>query len=274
MASTHFPTLRWNGACFEPSEGGVPVSDRGVRYGMALFESFAVRGGRVEAASAHLDQLAASCRALGWPFPEAALAAVPGAMLEAFGPGPVFARLYMTAGDGGPLDPVGAPRLFLFGEERHAPVPRSFRLVTLAEKGAAFTLPGLSAFGGLKSANYWGAIAALAQARAAGGEEGVRLNAAGEAFSACMANLFVVLDGELLTPAPESGARRGTVRQWVLERRRVREVRLGRPELEAATECFLTSTWNGIVPASHLNSRALATTMGEALRHEWAAALS
>lgn len=240
---------------------------------MALFESFAVRTGRVEAVSAHLEQLAASCRALGWPLDERACGAVSQVMLAAYGPGPVFARLYVTAGDGGPFDPVVAPRLILFGEPRLAVVPEAVKIVTLEERGGAFVIPGASAFGGLKTANYWGNLQALQQARALGSDEGLRLNGAGEVYSACMANVFIVLDGELVTPALESGARQGTARRWVIAQRRVREVALRIADLEAATECFLTSTWAGVLPASHLNSRPLATTVGDAIRQEWRAAV-
>jgi len=273
MASTQLPTLIWNGRCFEPC-AGLPMSDRGVRYGMALFESFAVRDGRVEMAAAHLEQLAASCHALGWPVDERAYEAVPEAMLRAYGPGPVFARLYQSAGEGGPFDPVEKPRLVLFGEPRLAPVPKTVRIVTLEEESRnAFFAPGNTLFGGLKTANYWGNLQALQQARAMGGDEGLRLNSAGEVYSACMANVFVLLDGELVTPSRESGARQGTIRRWVQARRPVREARLRPSELRAATGCFLTSTWAGIMPASHLNSRPLATTVGDDLRREWEAAL-
>ena len=252
-------TLIWNGAAFIPCPG-VPVSDRGLRYGMALFESLAVRGGKVEFLAAHLLRLEAACRQLGWPVEHAALARA-GEQLGQMA-GPAFARIYVTAGDGAPLAPVAAPRVLLFAEPRaEAPAQR------LRVGGHA--APFLPVLGGLKTANYWANIAALEAARAAGQDEALLFNSHGELISGCMANVFVELDGAWVTPPTACGARAGVVRGWVLRRSPVVERPITRDEVRRATACFLTSCWAGIAPVATLDGAPLDTAFAEALRAEF-----
>jgi len=234
---------------------------------MSLFESLAIRDGRVEFFAEHAERLEAAARQRGWAVDSVTpgLAAAHGWFLKTYGPGPAFARLYLSAGDGGPDAPVTAPRLFLFAEPRNAALPGPCRLTVNAA-------PHLPFPGGLKTANYWANLEALAAARRAGADEALLFNPAGELVSACMANAFAVIDGELITPPLSTGARRGVVREWVQGRRPVVERTLDRNDVERASEWFLTSSWNGVRPVASLNGRPLGTTLGETLRAEFFAA--
>jgi branched-subunit amino acid aminotransferase/4-amino-4-deoxychorismate lyase len=250
----------WNGSEFVPCSG-IPVSDRGFRYGMSLFESLAVRGGKAEFLAAHIARLEAACRRCGWTVDRDAFAAS-GAWLEAI-PGPMFARIYVTAGDGGPAAPVLAPRILLFAERRGAAgATDSLRLRIHPE-------PFLPLLDGLKTANYWANAEALRMSRAAGCDEALLLNPRGVLISACMANVFVELDGAWVTPPVSSGARAGVVREWVMRRREVRERELSAPDLEKSTACFLTSCWSGVTPVAALEGRELDTRFAEELRAEF-----
>ena len=246
----------WNGSAFTPC-GGIPVSDRGFRYGMALFESMAIREGKVEFLEAHLARLEAACRQCGWPVDFAVLARA-GEWFDQVA-APAFGRIYVTAGEGGPSDPVTAPQVVLFVEPRRAPSPQPCRVAIHPE-------PFLPLLGGLKTANYWANVAALQAARAAGCDEALLFHPRGELISACMANVFAVVDGQLVTPPVVCGARAGVVREWVMGRRVVAERALSRADLLRASECFLTSCWAGVTPVASLDGRPLSTTLAEALR--------
>lgn len=240
----------WKGGRFEAVDA-VPLTDRGFRYGMAFFESLAIRKGRVEFLEAHLRRLRNAARHHGWTVEETAWAAAADWLLLEGGPGPTFARLYLTAGDGAPGGRVNAPRLFAFGEPRSNARPD--RPYHLKEGGH----PYLPLPGHWKRANYWANIAAWEEAKAAGADEALLFNPRDEVVSAAMANLFVVIDGELVTPRLDSGARDGVIREWIIEHRRasgqpVAERALTRADLARATEAFLTSSWNGIVPVATL----------------------
>lgn len=249
----------WNGTAFVPYPL-LPLTDRGFRYGMALFESVAVRGGRAEFLEEHLSRLEAAARGLGWPLDPAILARA-GELLARL-ESPAFARVYVTAGDGAPSAPVTAPRVFVFAEPRALPSSAPIRVRLHPE-------PVLPLFGGLKTANYWANAEALRQAHAAGFEEALLFNPRGELVSACTGNVFVELDGKIVTPPLSSGARDGVTRAWVFRRRAVGERILTRGDLEAATACFLTNCWAGVRPVAALETRGLDTAPGEALRAEF-----
>lgn len=253
----------WTGLGFEPC-ASIPLTDRGFRYGMAFFESIAVRGGGVEFLEGHLSRLEAACRECGWAVDGGVVrkAGEPLEQLAHSSSGPLFSRIYVSAGDGGPADPVTAPRVFVFAEPRALPVARALRV-------RLHSSPFIPVLGGLKTANYWPNAEALRQARQAGVDEALLCNPCGELVSACMANVFVELDGKWVTPPTGCGARAGVTRDWVMQRRGIIERPLRHEALSRVTACFLTSCWQGPVPVSHLEGRALGTNFAEALREEF-----
>jgi branched-chain amino acid aminotransferase len=226
----------------------------------------------VEFFEEHWSRLEAACRQCGWAFDFSRKGSERAGdwLREACGSAPAFARIYLTAGEGGVGDPVSEPRLFLYAERRGGSSSRTSSSSSHPYRLAVCPAPHLPLLGGLKTANYWANLEALAAARGTGGDEALRFNPRGELISACMANVFAVVDGRLTTPPASTGARQGVIRQWVMQRRPVTERILLRSDLERIEECFLTSSWQGIVPAAMLHSRPLRTTLAESLRGEWA----
>lgn len=239
---------QWNGRQFEPCSG-VPLSDRGFRYGMALFASVRVHRGEAEFFEAHLARLMEGCASRGLPLQEEALHA--GAALLRDGKLSGFARFYVTAGDGAPAAQCSASRLFLFIEERTPPSPEDAWALAIHDETCR------PLFGGLKTANYWFNAEALAHAQGRQCNEALLFNDFGELVSACMANVFLVHGEELSTPARSSGCRRGVVRDWVLGRRKAGERRLKREDVLSADEIFLTNSWIGVMPVATLEGRPL-----------------
>jgi branched-subunit amino acid aminotransferase/4-amino-4-deoxychorismate lyase len=95
---------------------------------------------------------------------------------------------------------------------------------------------------------------AYAEARAAGADEALVLNTAGELCEATTANLFVVRDGTAATPPLESGCLAGITRAHVLELGAVERM-LTPADLEAAEEAFLTSSTREIQPLVAVDGR-------------------
>ena len=256
----------WNGRNFIPC-AGIPVTDRGFRYGMSIFESIAIRNGRVEFLDAHLARLEAACRQCSWPVYSAAFARAGEWLADV--PSPAFARIYVTAGDGSPATPVRTPRVFLFAEPREGGFPVPYRVAVRPE-------PHVPVLGGLKTGNYWANLEALAWARNGGFDEALLFNPDGLLVSACMANVFVMLDGEWTTPHPASGTRPGVVRGWVMGHYTpgtIVQRALTVHDLDKVTECFLTNSWMGVLPVVSLDTRPLRMLVGEALRAEFLEAL-
>jgi branched-subunit amino acid aminotransferase/4-amino-4-deoxychorismate lyase len=236
----------WTGQRFEPGDS-VPITDRGFRYGMSLFESVRVTRGEPEFFEQHVARLLSACAEREFPVSEEAVRAAASLFENRSG----FARIYVTAGDGAPSSPSDRPRVFAFIEERTPPDPDDPWELTFHDEAHR------PAFGGLKTANYWFNTDAFALAKNRGFDEALFFNDFGELVSACMANVFLVHDDRISTPARSSGCRAGVIREWVCARRKVEERRLKREDVLAAGEIFLTNSWIGVMPAGTLEGRPL-----------------
>ncbi len=253
---------RWNGTAYEPCDS-LPLTDRGFRYGMAVFESLRVANGAIEFFDRHLTRLVQACAEREINVSEAALTA--GRVLLAEEGSTGFARFYVTGGDGGPADPAYQPRIFVFIEPRTPPDSEDAWEVTLHDESFQ------PLFGGLKTANYWFNCDALAQAHRRGFDEALLFNDRAELVSACCANVFIVRDDRLATPPRSSGARPGVIREWVIGRRKVEERRLRREDVVNADEIFLTNSWVGVMPVATVEGRPLgARAIGPRLAGELA----
>lgn len=242
----------WSGSGWTCSKE-VPVSDRGFRYGMAVFETLRIRAGAPEHLEAHRLRLERAARTCGFPLEAEGLDALEalGVLVRSGLAESGVARLYLTAGDGGPADPVTAPRMLLLVEERPLPTPSHYVLRTCPKVH-------LPPFGGLKTANYWANAESLRAARAAGAQEALLFSPEGFLIGACMANVFLRREGGWFTPALECGARDGVMRAQVLARLPVQETRLTRAACAAAEAVLLTNSWIGVAPARELDGRKLA----------------
>jgi len=238
---------------------GVPVTDRGFRYGMSVFESFPIRNGVPLFLSQHLSRLRAACAATGLTAPPDALAQCE-PLLRQTGDG--FARVYVTAGDGSVTDDCHSPRVLVFVEARD-PIPASVyhRGYDLGFHATTHT----PTFPGLKTGNYWPNLNALRAGVTAHHHETLLFTPAGHLVSASMANIFVIIAGRIQTPDLSTGARPGVVREWVMRRADVTETLLTRAAVESADELFLTNSWFGIMPAASLESRPLRRIVGPGL---------
>ena len=253
----------WTGAAFAPCES-LPLTDRGFRYGMSVFESLRVARGEAEFFDQHLARLVQACAEREFAMDEAALRAAPELFQNAAPDG--FARICVTAGDGSPTAPAAHPRVFLFIEDRAALDADDAWELTLHDE----THHPL--FGGLKTANYWFNADALAQAKRRGFDEALLFNDRAELVSACCANVFLLHGDRLSTPARSSGARAGVLREWVIARRKVEERRLRREDATSADEIFLTNSWHGVQPVATLEGRPLGhRALGPKLAAELAA---
>lgn len=253
-----FRSWRWEGREIVALRGGIPISDRGFRYGEHLFESLAVRNGRVLLAREHLALLDEAARRNGFPFARALRTALAqfckgeGARLS-----DGMLRIYLTAGEGGPASPVTAPDCYLAWERTHFPSD--------AEREAGYslvTLPGrATARWGEKSGNYLAHCDALREARALGADEGLVTGDRGEVVSCATGNVIVWLKRgnrvKAFTPSPSSGARMGALLGWVRTVADVGERSLGAEDLSRAMAMAVTNSRLGVMPVARLDGRDL-----------------
>ena len=116
---------QWTGAAFEPSTS-IPLTDRGFRYGMAVFESLRVADHEAQFLAEHLERLRTACELREFPLDERALAHVAELVQDAGIDG--FARIYVTGGDGLLGCVPTECRVYVFIEERKRPTVSAYVL--------------------------------------------------------------------------------------------------------------------------------------------------
>lgn len=110
---------------------------------------------------------------------------------------------------------------------------------------------------GLKTTSYAENAVALAWAKERGFSEAVLGNLAGDLCEGTGSNVFVVIDGQALTPSLESGCLNGITRQLVMEWGDVPERDLPLQILNTADEVFITSSTRDVHPVVAVGDREL-----------------
>lgn len=235
----------WNAAGFIQLDG-LPLWDRGFRYGMAVFESLRCSPGHAWFSKEHFGKLRRTAEALGWPLHSDW--EVPAETLLRTRSEEGFARVYLTAGDGSPSAPIVNPRIILFFEPRARVLPGSYSL-------SADSTPFQPVLQGCKTGAYWPHILALCAALDHGAQETLLFNAKGLLLGCAMANVFLRISGKWRTPPPGTGAREGIIREWVMNGLPVEEELVTRDESRAAEAAFISSSWLGIMPVHSICGR-------------------
>lgn len=110
---------------------------------------------------------------------------------------------------------------------------------------------------GVKSTSYAENVMALRFAHDRGGSEAIFADTRGRLSEGTGSNVFVVVDGELLTPSTSSGCLAGITRELVLEWTSAVERDLPIEVLAEAQEVFLTSSTRDVHPVARIDDRAL-----------------
>ena len=254
-----------DGAVVDGEAARIPVTDHGLLYGDGIFEGIRVIARRVFRLDAHLTRFASSARAIALELP-GGIPRVREIVLEtvrAFGADDAYIRLLATRGEGAlGVDPTTCttPRIIcivdrvtIYPEEK---LRSGIDLVTVSLRRP----PPDVLDPRVKSLNYLNNVLAKLEARQRGADEALLLNAAGMIAEAAVANIFVYRGGELRTPPGTDGALEGITRATVLELAGslgipAREQTLGRWDVFAADEVFLTGSGAGIVPVRSLDAR-------------------
>jgi branched-chain amino acid aminotransferase len=256
-----------DGRVVDGGEARVPVTDHGLLYGDGVFEGIRAFARRVFRLDDHLARLRTSAAAIGMTLPldEAGLREVVLATLRALGRDDAYVRLVVTRGEGAlGVDPTTCPRPRVFCIAAEAAIfPEAKLAAGLDLATVSWRRPGFDVIDPrVKSLNYLNNALAKQEARRAGADEALLLNAAGTIAEASVANLFVVHGRTLATPPPSDGCLEGITRRTVLELApglalAAVERSLSRTDLLGADEAFLTGTGAGIVPVRSLDGQAI-----------------
>lgn len=205
--------MPWLDAAWHPAgwvEGPVPFdpSDRGLLLGDGVFDTALVLNGRMVWRDAHVARLEAACESLGFPVARTRLDAAIAAVLARCHEGSI--RLTLTRGPGPRgLAPPAEPHPTVIAAG-HAGKPAYWGALRLAT--AATRRNETSPLSKLKSLGYADAVLAQGQARAAGADEALFLNTRGNVASSAVANVFAVIESDLVTSPSSEGVLPGIAR--------------------------------------------------------------
>ncbi len=254
------PTMVWvDGSVADAGDARVAALDHGITVGDGVFETLKVVGGTPFAMGRHLDRLRRSAAVLELPIPmsdddlRAAAGAVVAAVAAA-GAVPGRLRITLTGGPG----PLGSNRDAVEPTVLLAAGPATPWPPTAAVVRVPWVRNERSAVAGAKTTSYAENVVALSAAHRRGASEAIFANTAGALCEGTGTNVFVVLDGRLLTPDLVTGCLAGVTRGLVLELVDAEETdALTPPDLEAADEVFLTSSTRDVHPVSAVDGQAM-----------------
>jgi branched-chain amino acid aminotransferase len=258
-----------DGKFCDEAEAKISVFDHGLLYGDGIFEGIRAYNGRVFRLREHIDRLYCSAKAILLEIPighEAMMRAV----VETCRQNQVrdgYIRLVVTRGVGtlglnpnrckNPSVIVIAGKIQLYPPEYYEQGMAIVTVPTVRNLHSAVN-PAI------KSLNYLNNILAKIEANNAGCEEAVMLNAEGFVAECTGDNLFIIKQGQLLTPPLYAGALYGITRKVVMDLATeagmtVSETNLTRYDLFNADECFLTGTGAEVVPVVKIDGRTIGT---------------
>src|SRR5699024_2149560 len=119
-----------------------------------------------------------------------------------------------------------------------------------------------SSITGIKSTSYAENLIALREAQEAGAHEAVLANTRGAISEGATSNVFLEIDGELLTPPLASGCLPGITRELCIEWAReegvaLRETTIPIDVMNTTPHAALTSALKGIVPVRAIDGRSI-----------------
>jgi branched-chain amino acid aminotransferase len=264
-------TVWLNGRLIAADSARIDPADRGFTLGDGLFETIRVAAGRAPHLRRHLARLADGARLLAMPPPpgEPEIDAAVLAVLAADGIADGQLRITLTRGPAprGVLPPAEpAPTLLITAGPALPPQPARIVLATATRRNEHSPLCRI------KSLNYLDNIIARQEAAGRGADDALLLNTAGRIAESTMSNLFLLLDGELVTPPVRDGALPGIARGLLLDRAGAAERAISVEDLGRA-EALLLSNSLGLRPVVALDgadcpqgATALAARLTEACR--------
>jgi len=255
-----------NGEFVPESQAKISVFDHGFLYGDGVFEGIRAYNGKVFKLYEHLDRLYDCAKVIDLKIPltkeefaEAILETLRRNKLRDAYIRPIVTR---GVGDLG-LDPRKCPKPTViiitkpWGKLYGDLYEKGLKAVTVTvRRNAIDSLPP-----NLKSLNYLNNILAKIEANAKGGDEAIFLDHNGYVSEGSGDNIFVVKNGEILTP-PTLNNLKGITRAVVIEIIKdlgipFKETNIGLFDLYTADEVFVTGTAAEIAPVTIIDGRAI-----------------
>ena len=225
-----------DGRLVDGREVRIDPSDSGLARGDGLYESLRARSGKAQRIGAHLARLHAGAGALGLtiPFADKDIGEAMSEVLAANGLAHGQLRVTLTRG---PESAKPTPPTLLIAATPTVPEPPAARAIiaTVTRRNEFSPTARFKTLNGLDN------LLARQEALRHKADEALLLNSQGRLAEASGANLFLVIDGDVLTPPVAEGALPGVMRAEVIDRLGAATAQLNPADLASASEAFLTN---------------------------------
>jgi len=260
-----------NGRLIPRFEAKLSPFDHGFLYGYGLFETMRAYNGYIFRLDSHLTRLRCSAESIGLTHSilttdegKQSLKAACVATMEANELRNARIRLTVSAGEGDMTPDPGtcfSPTI-LITTQHLAPLPPEKYETGFKAAVSFLRRNSQSPLSRLKSTCYMENILARTAARAAGCDEAIFLNEQGYLAEGSSTNIFLVSNGELITPCFESGVLPGITRDAVLEIARTSNIKATERwvelnELIEAQEAFVTNSILELMPLVSVEGRPI-----------------
>jgi 4-amino-4-deoxychorismate lyase len=236
--------------------------DRGLHYGDGLFETMIARDGHIRFVSLHRARLAAGCSRLRITIAQAPLWEQASILAQQLGN--AVLKLLVTRGAmtqrgyGISGNEPGRSLLFAYA------APEAIRSQEVNVVSLQATLGQNAGLAGIKHCNRLEQVLATMELKATDAFEGLLSSSCGHLISGTMSNVFLDTDVGLVTPSLQLCGIAGVTRAVVLREAAAMGIPIHVADVPLAVldECrglFLTNVRLGVLPATRLNGRELAS---------------
>ena len=235
------------------------MHDRGFLYGQNVFETIAVIDGKACLLDLHIERLERGCRTLGIPLnTDLLLSEILGFITHC---SKSVLRVTLTMGVGGrgylnPEQPESVRVLTLHEYPVQPPAHWEFGIELGIAKIRLASQPELA---GIKHGNRLEQVIGRSQWQDSW-HEALLLDQAGNVIEATQSNVFIVKEGQFLTPPLENAGVAGVMRSFIIANAyklglNAEIMSLSIDDIEAADEVFLSNSIIGLWPVNKFNTR-------------------
>jgi branched-chain amino acid aminotransferase len=236
-----------DGLLVDAREARIDPADRGFCFADGLYECMRARAGKALRVAAHLARLHAGAGALGLSIPmsDKDIGEALSTTLAANGLAHGTLRLILTRGTGPAAITLatakaGRPTMMIVALPAVPEPPPAKAIIATVTRRNEF-----SPTARFKTLNSLDNVLARREAEQLKADDALLLNSQERLADSTVANLFVVIDGDVLTPPVTEGALPGVMRAEVIDRLGAATAQLNPADLASASEAFLTNA-NGI----------------------------
>ena len=247
-----------NGELVDPKSGSISALDHSIVVGDGVFETVQIVDGVPFALSRHLRRLRFSCEGLKLVPPDEELIRSSLDSVLAADTDAGLVRITWSSGPGSLSSSRGdGPGTLIVATQPAKQWPDSE-----AVHVCQWTRNENAALAGLKTTSYAENVLALKAAQEQGCSEALFFNTSGFLCEGTGSNIFVVIDGNLITPPLSSGCLAGVTREIILELVEIIERDVHPDEFSLISEAFLSSSTRDVLPIARIDDLLLPNIPG------------